>query len=126
VDEPTLALAAIAGMMSFISPCMLPVIPAFFAQLAGTSLGCKDVRRRDVFAGALMFVAGFSMVFLAAAQPASALPLLAYALGLGTPFLLNLTVAPTRKYRRRDCEEHPTVSANLAPFRAAQLGRASY
>ena len=35
--EPTLILAAIAGLASFLSPCMLPVIPAFLAQLAGTS-----------------------------------------------------------------------------------------
>ncbi|MDQ3566837.1 MAG: cytochrome c biogenesis protein CcdA [Actinomycetota bacterium] len=61
--EPTLILAAAAGAASFLSPCMLPVIPAFFAQLAGTSLGTEDVRRRDVFAGALLFVAGFSLVF---------------------------------------------------------------
>jgi len=29
--EPTLALASTAGIVSFLSPCMLPVIPAFFA-----------------------------------------------------------------------------------------------
>ncbi|MBA3426655.1 MAG: cytochrome c biogenesis CcdA family protein [Rubrobacteraceae bacterium] len=61
--EPTLALSAVAGMVSFLSPCMLPVIPAFLAQLAGTSLGHEDIGRRDVLAGALLFVAGFSMVF---------------------------------------------------------------
>lgn len=61
--EPTLVLSAAAGVASFLSPCMLPVIPAFLAQLAGTSLGYEDLRRRDVFAGALMFVAGFSLVF---------------------------------------------------------------
>ncbi len=61
--EPTLALAAAAGMASFLSPCMLPVIPAFLAQLAGTSLGHEDVRRRGVLAGTVLFVAGFSVVF---------------------------------------------------------------
>lgn len=61
--EPTLALALSAGVVSFLSPCMLPVIPAFLAQLAGTSLKAPDVRRRDVFLNAVLFVAGFSAVF---------------------------------------------------------------
>jgi cytochrome c-type biogenesis protein len=42
---------------------MLPVIPAFFAQLAGSSFGVSDLRRRDVFSNAALFVAGFSAVF---------------------------------------------------------------
>lgn len=63
--EPTLAFAAAAGVASFLSPCMLPVIPAFLAQLAGTSLGYTDIRRRDVFASVLLFVGGFSLVFAA-------------------------------------------------------------
>lgn len=61
--EPTLALAVAAGFVSFLSPCMLPVIPAFFAQLAGTSLGTSELKRRDVFASAVLFVVGFSAVF---------------------------------------------------------------
>lgn len=60
---PTLILALTAGIVSFLSPCMLPVIPAFFAQLAGTSLDVSDLRRRDVFSNAVLFVAGFSIVF---------------------------------------------------------------
>ena len=42
---------------------MLPVIPAFLAQLAGTSLEREDAGRHTLFTGALMFVAGFSVVF---------------------------------------------------------------
>jgi cytochrome c-type biogenesis protein len=61
--EPTLVLALAAGVVSFLSPCMLPVIPAFFAQLAGSSLGVSDLRRRDVFSNAVLFVLGFSAVF---------------------------------------------------------------
>lgn len=63
VESPTLVLAVAAGVASFLTPCMLPVIPAFFAQLAGTSLGAKDLRRQDVFLSAVLFVAGFSAVF---------------------------------------------------------------
>lgn len=61
--EPTLALAVAAGIVSFLSPCMLPVIPAFLAQLAGTSLGYTELRRRDLLLSTLLFVIGFSAVF---------------------------------------------------------------
>ena len=65
MNEPTLALAAVAGLASFLSPCMLPVIPAFLAQLAGTSLGYTELKRRDVLLSTLLFVLGFSTVFAA-------------------------------------------------------------
>ncbi len=65
MSEPTLVLAAAAGLASFLSPCMLPVVPAFFAQLAGTSLGDASLGRPDVFWKAVSFVAGFSTVFAA-------------------------------------------------------------
>src|SRR5918993_1130345 len=63
VAEPTLVVATFAGLASFLSPCMLPVIPAFLAQLAGTSLDLSDLQRRDVLLGTVLFVAGFSAVF---------------------------------------------------------------
>lgn len=42
---------------------MLPVIPAFLAQLAGTSSGVSDLKRRDVLLSTVLFVGGFSAVF---------------------------------------------------------------
>jgi cytochrome c-type biogenesis protein len=63
VPVPTLFLAAFAGLVSFVSPCMLPVIPAFLAQLAGTSLDLSDLKRRDILLGTILFVTGFSAVF---------------------------------------------------------------
>ncbi len=63
MTEPTLFLAFGAGLVSFLSPCMLPVIPAFLAQLAGTSLSASEPRRRDVILGTVLFVAGLSAVF---------------------------------------------------------------
>lgn len=63
MPEPTLVLAGFAGLVSFLSPCMLPVVPAFLAQLAGTSLDLSDLRRRDVLFGTVLFVLGFSAVF---------------------------------------------------------------
>lgn len=63
MGEPTLVLALFAGLASFLSPCMLPVIPAFLAQLAGTSLDLSELERRDVLLGTVLFVLGFSAVF---------------------------------------------------------------
>lgn len=63
MNEPTLALALLAGTVSFLSPCMLPVIPAFLAQLAGTSLGHAEIRRQDILVSTVLFVVGFSVVF---------------------------------------------------------------
>jgi cytochrome c-type biogenesis protein len=63
VSEPTLVLALVAGLASFLSPCMLPVIPAFLAQLAGTSLDVSDLKRREVLLGIFLFVVGFAAVF---------------------------------------------------------------
>ncbi|MDP9457423.1 MAG: hypothetical protein M3Q60_16955 [Actinomycetota bacterium] len=45
MTEPPLVLAAAAGTASFLSPCMLPVIPAF--------LGASELKRRDVFPSAV-------------------------------------------------------------------------
>src|SRR5918999_5021823 len=63
MSDPTLVLAAFAGLASFLSPCMLPVIPAFLAQLAGTSLTLSDLKRRDILLGTILFVTGFSAIF---------------------------------------------------------------
>lgn len=60
--EPTIIFSFFAGLLSFLSPCMLPVIPAFIAHMAGTNLD-DDFNRRKVFLTALLFVIGFSIVF---------------------------------------------------------------
>lgn len=52
----------IAGLVSFLSPCVLPLIPAFLAYLAGTSLNQNGARIK-IFFNSLAFVLGFSFVF---------------------------------------------------------------
>jgi len=61
--EATIALAFIAGLVSFLSPCVLPIIPGFLAYLAGTSLTEAASKRWTVFLHSLLFVLGFSFVF---------------------------------------------------------------
>lgn len=54
--------AFLAGLVSFASPCVLPIIPGFLAYIAGTSLG-EGSKRRDIFLSSAFFVLGFSVVF---------------------------------------------------------------
>ena len=57
-----LAIAFGAGMLSFLSPCVLPLVPAYLINLAGESAISGTERRRTI-AHAAVFVAGFSAVF---------------------------------------------------------------
>lgn len=63
------AAAFLAGILSFLSPCILPVIPAFFTILTGLSLeelsaGTGGERRLPILLHAVAFVLGFSVVFV--------------------------------------------------------------
>ena len=70
--EVTLAVAALAGLGSFVAPCILPMIPAFLAYISGTTiseLSQKDgsktilVNRTNIILNTVFFVLGFSVVF---------------------------------------------------------------
>lgn len=65
LDEFSITIAFVAGLVSFLSPCVLPIIPAFLAYLSGTSLAESEAKRRDIFLNSLFFVLGFSVVFAA-------------------------------------------------------------
>jgi cytochrome c-type biogenesis protein len=72
--------AAGAGLISFLSPCVLPLVPAYLSYMAGTTLdrmldgdGSNPVLTRRVFVSALAFVIGFATVFIAMGASASAL-----------------------------------------------------
>ncbi|MBI3255626.1 MAG: cytochrome C biogenesis protein [Candidatus Andersenbacteria bacterium] len=56
-----LAVAFAAGIVSFLSPCVLPLIPGYVAYLAAGAAGI--FRRREIFLNSLAFTAGFSLVF---------------------------------------------------------------
>lgn len=55
--------ALFAGLISFLSPCVFPLMPGFLAYLAGTSVGEAKTKRLEVFLNAVFFVLGFSVVF---------------------------------------------------------------
>jgi cytochrome c-type biogenesis protein len=71
--------ALAAGLLSFLSPCVLPLMPAYLSFVSGLGMeelreseGRDDARRDRVMLGALGFVAGFSAVFIAIGASASA------------------------------------------------------
>ena len=69
--------ALLAGMLSFLSPCVLPLVPPYLVYLTGTSLErfadakTKPQAGRQTIAAALLFVLGFSTVFVALGAGAS-------------------------------------------------------
>jgi cytochrome c-type biogenesis protein len=73
----TIAAALTAGTLSFLSPCVLPLVPPYLVYLAGTSLErLADAEpaaavKRDTVIASLLFVAGFSTVFVALGAGAS-------------------------------------------------------
>lgn len=75
--EISLPAAVLAGLLSFLSPCVLPLVPPYLCFLAGTTLedlqsGDAARTRRDSLLASLLFVAGFSTVFVALGATASA------------------------------------------------------
>lgn len=62
--EISLAVAFFAGVVSFLSPCVLPLIPGFLAYLSGTSLNAdSNTNRLGIFMNSVFFVLGFSIIF---------------------------------------------------------------
>jgi len=72
--------ALVAGLLSFASPCVLPLIPAYISFLGGVSLsqlteedGVDVATQKRVFYAAIAFVLGFSTVFIALGASATAI-----------------------------------------------------
>ncbi|MDL4821261.1 cytochrome c biogenesis CcdA family protein [Actinomadura opuntiae] len=58
-------LAALAGLVSFLSPCVLPLVPGYLSYVTGmTGADLAEQRRGRLLSGVLLFVAGFTVVFV--------------------------------------------------------------
>ena len=68
----TLSVAFLAGLISFLSPCVLPLIPGYISYISGTSLD-KIVEKKNnlVIIKTIFFTLGFSLVFIALGSTAS-------------------------------------------------------
>ena len=77
-DSATLgvAIAFTAGLLSFLSPCVLPLVPSYVTFLTGMSIENVARARRVALLHALLFVAGFTAIFVALGAGASALGVL--------------------------------------------------
>ena len=68
-----LTIAFGAGLLSFLSPCVLPLIPSYVTFITGLSIEDVQKSRRAAFAHSLLFVLGFTLIFLAFGATATAL-----------------------------------------------------
>ena len=77
IHDVSLPAALIAGLVSFLSPCVLPLVPPYLVYLTGATIEhvandeAASSSRRAVMASAIMFVLGFSTVFVALGASAS-------------------------------------------------------
>jgi cytochrome c-type biogenesis protein len=75
MTDVSLAAAFLAGLVSFLSPCVLPLVPGYISMLSG--VGMEQLRqgqppRAGLLASSFAFVAGFSLVFISFGASASA------------------------------------------------------
>ena len=68
-----IAIAFTAGLLSFLSPCVLPLIPSYVTFITGLSLEDVQKSRRAALVHSLLFVLGFTLIFLALGATATAL-----------------------------------------------------
>jgi cytochrome c-type biogenesis protein len=96
--DVTLLAALLAGLVSFLSPCVLPLVPPYLVYLAGTSLerlagaGSGPHVRRDTALAALLFVCGFSTVFVALGASASVIGAVIRAYSAGLSIIAGVVI----------------------------------
>lgn len=75
MENVSVLFAFTAGMLSFLSPCVFPLIPAYVANLTGSTLGNNrvEVSKRLLLARSLSFIMGFSLIFVLMGASASVL-----------------------------------------------------
>jgi cytochrome c-type biogenesis protein len=62
-----LPIAVLAGLVSFVSPCVLPLVPGYLSYVTGMSgADLAEQRRGRLLAGSVLFIAGFTVVFVGA------------------------------------------------------------
>ena len=68
-----LLVALMAGVLSFLSPCVLPLVPSYLSFVTGMSLEDlqEGVDRKATFIHSLLFVTGFSLIFITLGASAS-------------------------------------------------------
>ena len=127
----TIGLAILAGLASFLSPCVLALVPAYVGYLGGRSVspsGTAVVNRWGTFSHGLAFVLGFSLVFVLLGAAASAVGALLFDLrewiariggvvviifGLHTIGVINVSIL--------DCDTRRNVQPKKAGYLSSGL-----
>jgi cytochrome c-type biogenesis protein len=144
-DNLTILVAVVAGLISFLSPCVLPLVPAYLGQLSAVAVAGSSVRadgtlvtpsRWTAFRHALAYVAGFGSVFtllgvtatFAAAGVSEWMPLLRQIggvilvlLGLNLAGVLRIP-ALDRTWRPLDAGASASVAGSTGTFALAAPG----
>ncbi|MBI4500737.1 MAG: sulfite exporter TauE/SafE family protein [Gemmatimonadetes bacterium] len=112
--------AFLAGLLSFLSPCVLPLVPSYVSFITGLSLEDMAQRRWMAFTHALLFVSGFTIIFTLLGATATALgstlrhhQILLERIGGGLIILFGLYImgvfqwGPLARERRFHIQEQP-------------------
>jgi cytochrome c-type biogenesis protein len=116
-----------AGILTFLSPCILPLIPSFIAYITGVSYNelkneTKDVRKKTI-SHTVLFILGFSVVFILMGLTATAIgkALFAYQkfIRIGGGLLIiffGLTLAGILKFSFMEKDHHMKLQAKRATY----------
>ena len=127
--------ALIAGLVSFFSPCVIPLLPGYLSYatgLSGADLAAGETRRGRMLAGSVLFVLGFSTVFVLLGTLSGAigewlvLNRRALTIGLGLlVLLLGVAFLGVVPWLQRDVRVHkvPAVGLAAAPLIGFLFGR---
>jgi cytochrome c-type biogenesis protein len=124
--------ALVAGLVSFFSPCVIPLLPGYLSYATGLSgADLESAKRGRMLAGSLLFVLGFSLVFVALGTLSGALGAwlitwqrqITVVLGVLT-ILLGLAFAGLVPWLQRDWRIHrvPAVGLAAAPLLGVLFG----
>jgi cytochrome c-type biogenesis protein len=124
--------ALVAGLVSFFSPCVIPLLPGYLSYATGLSgADLESAKRGRMLAGSLLFVLGFTVVFVALGTLSGALGAwlitwqreITVVLGLMT-ILLGFVFAGVVPWLQRDWRLHrvPAVGLAAAPLLGVLFG----
>ncbi len=120
--------ALVAGLVSFFSPCVIPLLPGYLSYATGLSgADLEDARRGRMLAGSLLFVLGFAAVFVALGTLSGALGRwlitwqreITVVLGVLT-ILLGLAFAGLVPWLQRDVRDPPGAGGRARGGAAAR------